>query len=415
MPHTQSITDRIARTYQSFASSAPESKFRWAEYLLIVVSVLNQLAWKRTGDDTAMTSVVIPIVLLIVLAILNSLPIARDNGRRLVLKLAELALIAVASFLGTHRVYRHLYLIIIGKGALLLNRTSLIIVILVALAQQIAFVLELEPIKNRLVPMFTLLSRQSIVSLEYVVYYALSLLLIVSVSMLLRAEQESRFRAARLTAEMDSMLLTLERERIARDIHDSLGHALTGLNVQLQLAQRVQDSDPAKSHEAIALARGFASRAVSDVRRAVRAVRDNYFDFPSAVKELVDTIESNGDCTVTMTLDPLSASAQLSHNLYFLIQESLTNVQRHAHSTSITLELSCDDQIHLHVKDNGVGFSSEDIVPGFGITGMEERVASLGGKITFVSAPGEGTDIQVTIPLEATLTKDSSNDQSSRS
>ncbi len=125
---------------------------------------------------------------------------------------------------------------------------------------------------------------------------------------------------------MDSITLTLERERIARDIHDSLGHALTGLNVQLQLAQKLQDADPARSREAIGLARGFAARAVADVRRAVRAVRDAYFDFPGAVKELAETLESSGGCKVHVAIEPVSLSARLSHNLFFLIQEGLTNV-----------------------------------------------------------------------------------------
>ncbi len=312
----------------------------------------------------------------------------------------ELALIAIASFLGPHRIYRILFFVVIGKGVLLLNRTSTTIVILLAVVQQLIFVKAIEVPGVRFVPLFPQVAgRNFLTNTEYFIYFSVLLLLVVFVSILLRSEQESRRRAEELKLEMDSVTLTLERERIARDIHDSLGHALTGLNVQLQLAQKLHGIEPAKAGEAIALARGFATRAVADVRRAVRAVRDAYFDFPASVKELVEVIESNGACEVTMNLEPISMPPQLCHNLFFLIQECLTNVQRHAHANSVLLELTCNDQIHLHVKDNGIGFSKVDYVPGFGIMGMQERVASMGGTVAIVSAVGEGTDIDIAIPM----------------
>jgi signal transduction histidine kinase len=416
MPGKQSITATIAGPYHAFASSSPETKYRWVEYLLILTSAVNQLGWKRVGDETGVISIAVPIVLLLVLALVNSLPVARGNTGRVVQILSELALVSLASFLGTHRVYRYLFVIVIGKAALLLNRISLLIVVLLALIQQVAFVEEIRDTHLRHVVMFPAVAgRQTIVLSEYVVYYTLALLLVLFISMLLRSEQESRRKAEQLQIERDSMAITLERERIARDIHDSLGHALKGLNIQLQLAQKLQAIQPEKSQEALSLARGFAARAVADVRRAVRAVRDSYFDFPAAVKELVETIESSGNCTVTAEIEPLSLSSQLSHNLFFLIQEGLTNIQRHAGATDVHVTLSGNDQICLQIKDNGIGFCREDTVPGFGITGMEERVASMGGSITIASAAGKGTDIMIRIPMSAIEAEDSSDDQSAGS
>jgi len=416
MLHERPSISVISKAIRSLASSSPENQFRWAEYFLIAVAALNQLGWKRAGDATEVISVVIPLVLLVVLALINSLRVPPDNRRRMVLILGELAVVAIASFLAPHRIYRNLFLIIIGKGALLLNRTCLIIVIAVTLIQQIIFVTLVESKAFRWVALFPeVMNGRFILACEYVVYFTLTLFLVVLVSTLLKSEQESRRRAEQLKLDMDSMAMTLERERIARDIHDSLGHALTGLNVQLQLAQKLQQSDPARSHEAINLARGFAMRAVADVRRAVRAVRDSYFDFPAAVKELEETFESGGGCKITTTMDPLNVSPQLTHNLFFLIQEGLTNVQRHAHATSVILELTSDDQIHLRIKDDGIGFVNDDGSSGFGIKGMEERVASLGGVISINSAEGEGTEISITIPTTAAPSKDALDDQSSSS
>ena len=415
MTEKQSLTAIVARIYQSFVSSSLETKFKCVEYVLIMVAVVNQLGWKNADEAIALKSVAIPIALMAVLCVINSLPVGRDNGRRLVQILGELSLIVTASFLGPHRLYRYLNLIVVGKAVLLLNRSSLVALIVADLIQQFVFVVALAREPVRYVALFPwLLKRPLIISIEYWVYFVVELLLVVFIATLILSEQKSRQRAEQLKLDMDSMSMALERERIARDIHDSLGHALIGLNVQLQLAQRLQDSDPSKTRQAIDLARGFATRAVADVRRAVKAVRDSHFDFPAAVKEIVETIESNGDCTVTMNLDPLSLPPKLSHNLFFLIQESLTNVHKHAHATSILLELRCDDHIHLRIKDNGIGFSREDTVPGFGINGMKERVASMGGTITIIG-DGQGTEVSITLPTELSAIKGNSNDQSSSS
>ncbi len=98
MPEKKSIAATMKSIFHAAAASSPESKFRWAEYLLIAVAALNQLGWKRFGDDTVMISVVIPILLLLVLAVVNSLPLASSNGRRFAQILGEFALIAAASF-----------------------------------------------------------------------------------------------------------------------------------------------------------------------------------------------------------------------------------------------------------------------------------------------------------------------------
>jgi len=390
----------LRQWYKELLASSPECKFKWAEYVVIIVAALDQLAWKQAGQGTEFVSVCVPIGLLGVLAVVNSMPIAASNGKRMAQILCEFAVVTIAGCLGPHRVYRHLFFIIIGKAALILNFPSLMAVVLLTVLQQIIFIyrLEVKPIGH--VPLFpTLLNRESATQVEYLVLFMLTILLFVLISALLRSEQESRLRAEQMRRERDSMAVELERERIARDIHDSLGHALTGLSVQLQLAQKLHDTDSTKSLQAIALARGFARRAVSDVRRAVRAVRDSQFDFPAAVKELAEAIESGLTCKVDVKLDPTPLPSKLSHDLFFLIQEALTNAQRHSQATIVNLELTRTDFIHLLVEDNGLGFSEKDTEPGFGIKGMKERTKSLGGTMEISSVPGKGTKINIRVPL----------------
>jgi signal transduction histidine kinase len=382
-------------------ASSPECKFRWVEYLLIIVAALNQLAWKHVGQGTELVSVAIPMALLAVLAVVNSMPFAAGNGKRMIQILVEFVLIVIAGSLGHHKVYRHLYFIIIGKAALLLNGPSLVIMVLLVVLQQIIFINRVEFGQVRFVPLFpSLLNRESIIQLEYVVLFLFTILLFVLISAILRSEQESRLRAEQMTQERDSMAIELERERIARDIHDSLGHALVGVNIQLQLAQKLHETDSTRSLQAIALARGFATRAVSDVRRAVRAVRDSNFDFPASIKELTDAIESGLTCKVHVKLDPAPLPPNISHGLFFMIQEALTNAQRHSEATLVNLELTHNDSIHLVVEDNGIGFSEKETEPGFGTKGMRERVESFGGNIEISSAAGKGTKISITIPTD---------------
>ncbi|MBE9117367.1 sensor histidine kinase [Lusitaniella coriacea LEGE 07157] len=210
------------------------------------------------------------------------------------------------------------------------------------------------------------------------------------------AERRSRQKAIALAKEVETLATALERTRIAREIHDSLGHSLTTLDVQLELAQRLYKRDIHRAEDALNVAKTLASQSLADVRRAVSAMREEGFDLNGAIGILIEQFPLKID--VQASFPPLNL--QTSHQIYCIIQEALTNAQKHSRATYITVRGDrIPGAILVEVTDNGVGFNSSSPPSGFGLQGMQERIQLLGGKICIESQPGKGTQIQARIPF----------------
>ena len=214
------------------------------------------------------------------------------------------------------------------------------------------------------------------------------------------AEQKSRKRAENLSQQVEALTKKLERNRIARDIHDSLGHSLTNLNVQLQLAQRLRQKDLDQAFQAIDLAQVLSSQCIEDVSYALAAIRQFDFDLNQAVEHLIDQLRRNSNIKTKVEMALSTLPPQISHQLYFIIKECLINVQKHAQASQVHLRgKSTTSGIWLELADNGVGFMPDQATTGFGLNGISERVEMLGGELTINSVPGQGTLITVKIPL----------------
>ncbi len=213
-------------------------------------------------------------------------------------------------------------------------------------------------------------------------------------SQLLLAERRSRARAEQLAQDVEQLAANLERNRIARDIHDSLGHSLTTLDIHLELAQTLRDRDPNRALAALDLAKTLSSQCLEDVRRSVQTLRNPTFDLDQALKILIEQQQ----IVIDAKLDLPPIPRQTGQQLFCIIQEGLTNIQKHAQANQIQLHTWIkDDQIHLHLQDNGCGFNPQHPRSGYGLRGMEERVQLLGGNLLLESQPGH-TKIQVSIP-----------------
>lgn len=222
------------------------------------------------------------------------------------------------------------------------------------------------------------------------------------------AEQMSRRKAESLSQQVEELAKALERTRIARDIHDSLGHTLTNLNVQLQLARRLLQPVSNQSVQAnsdrvlqvIDLAQTLSNQCIEDVSYALASIRQVDFDLNQAVEHLVNQLRHNTHMktTVEMLFPPLSP--QISHQIYFIIKECLVNVQKHAQASQIHLRgHSSSLNICLEISDDGIGFVPKQPSDGFGLKGISERVQMLGGELEIDSVLGQGTHIQINIPL----------------
>ncbi|OKH24150.1 hypothetical protein NIES593_08310 [Hydrococcus rivularis NIES-593] len=215
------------------------------------------------------------------------------------------------------------------------------------------------------------------------------------------AEQKSRQQAEALMKEMETLAAKLERTRIARDIHDSLGHTLTALNVQLELAQRLHSQDPSRVTQVLATAKNIADQAFQEARRAVYTIREKDFELKDAIASLIKPFQQNQFMKIKINWNLPQLSLQTSHQLYCIVQEGLTNIQRHSRASNIELCAQLTPtEIVLKIIDDGIGFDFKTVTSGYGLRGMQERVQMLEGEIQIASTPGFGTQIQVKIPYQ---------------
>jgi signal transduction histidine kinase len=200
-----------------------------------------------------------------------------------------------------------------------------------------------------------------------------------------------------------------ERVRVARDLHDGLGHHLTALSIQLQAAEKLLSSNPEMAAEAVHNARGEIQAALQEVRQSVAALRETPLDLkdlPQAISRLMEETGKRTGLTTSFQLEGetvvLSAAAAVT--LYRTVQEGLTNVQKHAVSASqvqarLTFQKS---QVSLVFEDDGTDAPSSTIETGqgFGLAGLRERASLLGGELRCGPRSGAGFYLEISLPLD---------------
>ena len=210
-------------------------------------------------------------------------------------------------------------------------------------------------------------------------------------------EQKSRQKADRLTKQVETLATDLERNRIARDIHDTLGHSLTSLDVQIELAQRLQSTAPERAQQSIDLAKQLSSQAIDNVRQALGTMKRSNFDLTEAILALS---EQNHPFQIVVDVQFPQLSLQSSYQLYCIVQESLTNIQKHAQADRVCISSSIVTRgTILEICDNGKGFDLDRPHAGFGLRNMKERVQCLGGDFNVDSQLRQGTQIKIFIPI----------------
>jgi signal transduction histidine kinase len=218
----------------------------------------------------------------------------------------------------------------------------------------------------------------------------------------LRRADEDREREAERRVQQ-------ERLRIAREMHDVLAHTIAVINVQAGVAGDVIDEAPDKARASLGDIRRQSRDAISELRAAVGVLREGDTAAPRApapglaeLDGLVDWAAAAGvrvEVVVAGSARPLPGTVDLA--AYRIVQESLTNVVRHAHASAATVSVRYDPgAVELEVQDNGSGATngSADGAGGHGLVGMRERAAALGGSFQAGAAPGGGFLVQATLP-----------------
>lgn len=212
---------------------------------------------------------------------------------------------------------------------------------------------------------------------------------------------------ARLLVQAREAGVRDERQRMAREIHDTLAQGLTGIITQLQAAEHAE-ADPAAWRRHLAAATGLARESLSEARRSVHALRPEALQaglFGEALAEVAQRWSArNGlavEVTTTGTARPMGQDAEVA--LLRTAQEALANVAKHARAGRVGVTLSyLDSQVALDVRDDGAGFDPSRTRPGgFGLVAMRQRVEEIGGTLQVESEPGAGTAISACVPAES--------------
>ena len=215
------------------------------------------------------------------------------------------------------------------------------------------------------------------------------------------ARANSELAAQALQAE--ELAAARERSRMAREVHDLIGHYLTVVRVQLEAALSVYESQPEKALEAVRNARECAGEGLREIRNSVETLRAGPLETRSlceALLALVAESERSGQSVaLAVSGSERSLGPAVSLTLYRASQEALTNARKHAPRARVTLELHFDPrgEVVLTVSDDGPG-TPGGYTPGFGLTGLRERAALLGGSLLLGPNAGTGFSFILTIP-----------------
>ena len=214
-----------------------------------------------------------------------------------------------------------------------------------------------------------------------------------------------RLRLRQVKAEFAAVLA--ERNRIAREIHDTLAQGFVGIGVQLETVAKTQSVSAELAREHLDRARILVRSSLAEARRSVWALRSQALeqdDLAGALSEVARQLSGDHEVRVRVAGRPRRLAAGVENNLLRIAQEALANAVRHANADEICVDLLFGDGVvRLSVCDDGCGFDVEHTAQAasghFGLAGIRERVHNLGGELSLLSRPGQGSEVVVEVPV----------------
>jgi signal transduction histidine kinase len=211
---------------------------------------------------------------------------------------------------------------------------------------------------------------------------------------------------ARLQTELREMAVVEERNRIAREIHDTLAQGFAGVSMQVESAKMaLRDGDAGHTEEILDRIRSLARDKLSEARHSVQSLRPNFTlqeDLETLLRGELEAIQQSMgvETTFDVTGDPRLLSPEIKMTLLRICQEAINNIKKHAHASQVTVALTYNrNAMALYVQDDGVGFDPQTPSSNsFGLTCMNERARLVGGTLIVNSQVGKGTRIYVNIP-----------------
>jgi signal transduction histidine kinase len=229
-------------------------------------------------------------------------------------------------------------------------------------------------------------------------------------------EQQARIKVEKLAEELSQanrqlseyanqvkdLAVSQERNRLAREIHDGLGHYLTTINMQIKAAIAVMQKDLPQSIHLLENAQQLSVEALDDVRSSVSSLREDNLGALSLGERIIKLIDSSKSAERNFNFviegNPRAMTPQVDVSLFRVVQEAINNANKHSKSTEVNITLNFDvpDIIKLNISDNGKGSETPD--GGFGLIGMKERIRLINGNFEIKTAKGCGFSIIVSVP-----------------
>ena len=237
-----------------------------------------------------------------------------------------------------------------------------------------------------------------------------------------RQLEESLGQVRRLATHLQD-LREQERRVIAREIHDELGHQLTALKIDMvSLERELQRVSSALASRAASM-KTLLDQVIGSLRRLSSELRPGILDdfgLVAAIEWQVEAFEEHTGIATDLTVeaDDTGLPPALQTGVFRILQESLSNVSRHARADHVEIVLRRDPtELRLEVRDNGTGFAASKLNEPlcYGLTGMRERAIALGGAFRIEGQPGQGTTVAVTLPLDGPGDGEPSRDERSAS
>lgn len=213
--------------------------------------------------------------------------------------------------------------------------------------------------------------------------------------------EESYGKLEEQSKKIEELVITEERNRIAGEIHDNLGHALVALNMNLDVAENIIDRDIGKAKELLNKSKALTKDSLKDLRKAVYALKEeNPGSFTESIKRIVENVESIGKIKANLSIDENSDEllSKYKNIICISIKEALTNSIKHGKASEVYIDIKVhDDNAYIEIKDNGLG--CDTLIKGNGLFGIENRISNIGGKVNYCSKEEKGFAIGIELSL----------------
>jgi len=321
----------------------------------------------------------------------------------------EFGLGIALSWSGNIALFQILFVVIIIRNCLFSSQKYWAIVTLFSLL--VCTICQVHRLQNPSIFANALATQIWIFGLASVVMFTLVVLFlqlliqsIVTESQIKRELTIANHRLQQYALQVEDLAIAQERNRIAREIHDSLGHLLTVFNLHLGAALRLFHSRPQESEALLKELQQIGKQAMDEVTRSVSQLRCDPFEdlsLEESIATLTDLFQRSSNIPLTWKIalhQPISKPQKLT--LYRIVQESLTNISKYSGASTVEFSITqIQQEVEVIIQDNGRGFDLNNMTTGYGLQGMRERILALSGHLEILTAIDQGCQIVARFPL----------------